>query len=63
MRMAVLVRMHKKRNLSESSCRLFGSTHTDKEVLDIEFFLLTGQKDPVHDEHVIVPASSIVFGA
>lgn len=59
--MAVLVWMHKKRNLSESSCRLLGRAHADKEVLDIEFILLVGQKYPVDDEHVLEAASSIVF--
>lgn len=53
--------MHKKRNLSESSCRLLGRAHADKEVLDIEFILLVGQKYPVDDEHVLEAASSIVF--
>ena len=61
--MAVLVRMHKKRNLSESSCRLLGRAHAHKEVLDIEFFLLAGQEDPVHNKHVLVAASSFVLRA
>ena len=61
--MAVLVRMHKKRNLSESSGWLVGCAHANKEVLDIELFLLAGQEDPVHNEHLLESARSFVLGA